>query len=172
MDTLADQYYVKAVDSYPFDLEESIENLNYALSYDNDHVGANYLMGKLYMEQFQEYDRAEIHFQAALASDPYNKGVCLDYIALLIIMKEFGKAEKLIDFTLGFKDIDLAGLYHLVGLHCEYQHQYDQAIIFYEDAILESYNEEATGVLEGEIKRVKAKQKLRNRKASGKRKSR
>ncbi|MEN8119440.1 MAG: hypothetical protein ABFS35_03800 [Bacteroidota bacterium] len=30
--TLADQYYIKAIDNYPYNLEESIENLNYALS--------------------------------------------------------------------------------------------------------------------------------------------
>ena len=44
MDTLADKYYLKAVDSYPHNLEESVESLTLALSYDGEHVGANYLM--------------------------------------------------------------------------------------------------------------------------------
>jgi hypothetical protein len=107
-----------------------------------------------------------------MASDPYNQDVCMDYIMLLIIMKEYGKAEKLIDFTLSFKGVDLGRLYHLVGLHCEYQHQYDKAIVYYEDSLLEAYNDKVTEFLEGEIKRVKSKQKLRNKPAPGKRRSR
>lgn len=171
MDTLADQYYVKAMDSYPFSLEEAVENLNFALSYDNEHVGANYLMAKLYMELIFDFEQAESYFKRALGSDPYNQNVCLDYALLLLNMKEFEKAEKLIEFVLGFKDADLARVYHLVGVQCEYQHQYDKAIMYYEDALLEAYNEEITNALEGEIKRVKAKQKLRKKPSQNKKKS-
>jgi tetratricopeptide (TPR) repeat protein len=170
MDTLADQYYLKAMDSYPWELEEAIENLNYALSYDNEHVGANYLMGKFYMEQLFDYARAESYFQAALASDPRNFNVCFDYSVLLIMMKEFVKAERVIDYLIGFRDADLARVNHLIGLFYEYQHQYEGAIMFFEEALFESYNEEATNHLNGEIKRVKDKQKLRKKPASGKKK--
>ncbi|MCG8582088.1 MAG: hypothetical protein MI866_19340 [Bacteroidales bacterium] len=45
MSTLADQYFIKALDQYPYSLEEAIENLGYALSQDGEHSGANYLMG-------------------------------------------------------------------------------------------------------------------------------
>lgn len=34
---LADQYFVKALGMYDYDLEEVVENLNYALSYDPEH---------------------------------------------------------------------------------------------------------------------------------------
>lgn len=171
MDTLADQYYLKAMDNYPWDLEEVVENLTYALSYDNEHVGANSLMGKFYMEQIHDYALAESYFQAALATDPRNLNVCLDYGVLLIMMKAFGKAERVIEYLMGFKDADLARVNHLIGLFYEYQYQYESAIAFYEDAIFESYNEEATNHLNGEIKRVKEKQKLRKKPASGKGKS-
>jgi len=39
--TTADQYYLKASCSYPFDLESTIENLNYALSYDYEHASTH-----------------------------------------------------------------------------------------------------------------------------------
>ena len=171
MDTLADQYYVKAMDSYPFSLEEAIENLNFALSYDNGHVGANYLMAKFCMEQIFDYEQAEGYFKRAMGSDPYNQNVCMDYAMLLINMREFGKADKLIEFILGFKGVDLARVYHLVGVQYEYKHQYDKAIQYYEDALLEAYNEEVSNALEGEIKRVKAKQKIRKKPSTGKKKS-
>ena len=61
--TLADQYYIKALAGYGYDLEEVVENLNYALSYDHEHSGANYLMGKVYMEQFQKFDLAQAYLR-------------------------------------------------------------------------------------------------------------
>ena len=45
--SIADQYYVKAFDNYPFEIENTVENLSYALSYDEHHVQANCLMGQV-----------------------------------------------------------------------------------------------------------------------------
>jgi tetratricopeptide (TPR) repeat protein len=168
MDTLADKYYLKAVDSYPYDLEEVVESLKYALSYDNEHVGANYLMGKIYAEQLHNYDEAESYYQIAMAADPRNETVCLDYVLLLITMKEFGKAEKLIGYTRSLKGVDLARVYHREGLIQEYQYAYDKAIQLYEKATLDCYNEEFSGYLDATLRRVKAKQKLKKKTSSGK----
>tara|TARA_Y100000768_G_scaffold319786_1_gene255499 strand:+ start:420 stop:554 length:135 start_codon:yes stop_codon:yes gene_type:complete len=41
METLATKYFIKATDAYPFNLEETIEALDYALSYDETHAGAH-----------------------------------------------------------------------------------------------------------------------------------
>lgn len=162
MDTLADKYYLKAVDSYPHYLEEVVESLKFALSYDNDHVGANWLMGKFYAEQLLDYTRAESYYQIAMAGDPHNEIVCMDYTLLLIVMKEFGKAQKLIEYTRGFKSVDLGRMFYHEGLIYEYHHEYDKAIQSYENALLESYNDEFSNIMNGFIKRVKAKQKLKN----------
>ena len=102
----------------------------------------------------------------AMAIDPRHENVCMDYILLLIVMTEFGKAKKLIEYTRGLKGVDLARIYHLEGLIHEYQHDYDKAIDSYEYALLESYNDEYTRQMEAIIKRVKAKQKLKKKPAS------
>jgi tetratricopeptide (TPR) repeat protein len=166
MNTLADLYYLKAVDSYPHNLEESVDSLTLALSYDSEHIGANYLMGKFYAEQFHDYTRAESYFQIAMAGDPRNEKLCLDYIHLFITMKEFGKAERLIEYTWSFKSVDLARLFHLIGLIHEYHHEYDKAVQSYEDAMLESYDDEYSRNLDSVIRRVKAKQKLKKNPSS------
>ena len=80
MSTLADQYYIKALDQYPYNLEESIENLGYALSQDNEHCGANYLMGKLHQEYMSDYSKAEDFYLRALAGNPDDLNVCMAYI--------------------------------------------------------------------------------------------
>ena len=166
MDTLADIYYLKAVDSYPYDLEEVMESLKYALSYDNDHVGANFLMGKFYAEQLRDYTQAESYYQIALAGDPRSEVVCHEYILLLITMKEYGKAEKLIGYAKSLKGVDLARIYHHEGLILEHHHDYDKAVQSYENALLESYNDEFSNYMDTVIKRVKAKIKLKKKTSS------
>ena len=160
MSTLADQYYIKALDQYPFNLEEAIENLNYALSNNNDHVGANYLMGKLHREQLNNFQKAEEYYSMALASNPNDINACIDYTLLLITLKEFKKAEKLISYTEKLKGIDIAIIKTYKGLIYEYKYKYNKAITFYEKAKLEAYNEDCINQLNIEIKRVKMKKKL------------
>jgi tetratricopeptide (TPR) repeat protein len=166
MDTLADTYYLRAVDAYPYELEGVIESLKLALSYDSEHVGANYLMGKLYAEQLNDYARAESYYQVALAGDPRNEKVCLDYCLLIITLRDYGRAEKLIGYTRGLPGVDMASIYYLEGLVHEYHREYDSAIQSYEDALLESYNDEFTNNINSVINRVKSKKKLRKKTAS------
>lgn len=159
MSTLADQYYIKALDQYPFNLEEAIENLNYALSHNNEHIGANYLMGKLHREQLNNLPKAEQYYLTALASNPDDLNVCMDYILLLIILKEYDKAQKLIIYTNKIKGVDFARTYAFQALIQEYQHDYEKALSLYKEARLEAYNEEFMNYLNSEIKRVKMKRK-------------
>lgn len=163
MSTLADQYYIKALDQYPFNLEESIESLNYALSHNNEHVGANYLMGKLYKEQLNNFVKAEEYFSAALAYNPNDINTCTDYILLLITVKELDKAEKLILYAQKLRGIDMAMILSFKGLIHEYKHQYSKALSFYKKAIFEAYNEDCINQLNNDIKRIKNKKKLKNK---------
>ena len=47
MGNLANNYLFKALDAYPYDLEETIEALTYALSYDEKNTVALCLMGRV-----------------------------------------------------------------------------------------------------------------------------
>lgn len=163
METIADQYYLKAMNSYPLQLAEAVENLNYALSYDAEHVGANHLMGRLYMEVICDYGLAEHYYKKAMAGDPTNHDLCLDYALLLITTRELDKARNLLDYVKKFRGIDLARAYHHEGLLYEYQYEYNRAIQYYEYAMLESYNEQNGKYLKSEIQRVEAKQGFRKR---------
>ncbi|MBP6238275.1 MAG: hypothetical protein KA270_13100 [Saprospiraceae bacterium] len=46
-----DRYLVKALDAYPYNLEEAIESLDYALSGDNNNAATLCLYGRVYAEQ-------------------------------------------------------------------------------------------------------------------------
>ena len=52
MGTLTNNYIFKALENYPYDLEEVMEALNYALSADDKNTMALTLMGRMYAENF------------------------------------------------------------------------------------------------------------------------
>ena len=66
-----DKYLFQALDNYPYSLEETIESLDYALSYNNKNVMALCLYGRVQSEQLQDYEAAKVYFQEALAINIY-----------------------------------------------------------------------------------------------------
>lgn len=101
-----DKYLIKALDAYPYNLEEAIESLDYALSGDHNNAATLCLYGRVYAEQLQDYDTAKMYFQDALAADIKAVFVYPYFIQLLIDFDEDAEAEKLIDFALTIKGID------------------------------------------------------------------
>ncbi|WP_430813751.1 tetratricopeptide repeat protein [Carboxylicivirga sp. RSCT41] len=159
MSTLADQYFIKALDQYPYSLEEAIENLGYALSQNGEHSGANYLMGKLHQEQMNDFSKAETYYLKALAGNQDDLNVCMAYIHLLIVIKEFDKAQNLIAYANKIKGVDLSKTYSFQALIHESQRDYEQALVLFKKARFEAYNEECMTHINNEIKRVKMKRK-------------
>lgn len=101
-----DKYLCKALDAYPYYLEEVIESLEYALSGDNNNAATLCLYGRVYAEQLQDYATSKTFFQDALAADIRAVFVYPYFIQLLIDFDEDAEAEKLIDFALTIKGID------------------------------------------------------------------
>jgi tetratricopeptide (TPR) repeat protein len=101
-----DKYLVKAIDAYPYNLEEAIESLDYALSGDHNNATTLCLYGRVYAEQLQDYATAKTYFQEALAADIKAVFVYPYFIQLLIDFDEDAEAEKLIAFALTVKGID------------------------------------------------------------------
>ncbi len=155
--TLADTYFLKAQDNYPWELEEMIENLNYALSYDEDHAEANCLMARFQAEQLNKYSAAEYYFETALASDPLNLNTCKYYSNLLIELKDFNKAHKLIEYALKIRGVDVAIMKKLKGLIAEQQKDYVLSVKLYMDSKQETYNNCLIDELNLDIERVKNK---------------
>ncbi len=95
-----DQQYLKVVEDYPYNLEMVVENLQYVASYSDEHAGIAYLMGRIYYEQFYNFEVAEEYFQTALALDnTFIKTYCY-YAELLTEIEQFDKAKKLIEYSL------------------------------------------------------------------------
>ncbi|MCV9385944.1 tetratricopeptide repeat protein [Reichenbachiella ulvae] len=158
--TLADQYYLKALDDYDYNFTEVLENLNYALSYDAEHAGANYLMGRVYMEQFQKFDIAESYFQLAMAADPENIQTCESLAWLMIRTKRFDDALRLIAYAVGLKGVIFPEWLRLKALIFELRKDYQLAKTLLHEAISESYDSNYIEFLEGELERIEKKERL------------
>ncbi len=150
-------YLCKALDAYPYDLEEAIEALNYALSYDDKNAKALCLMGKVYAEQLGEYEAAKECYAQAMASNMEVPYIYPDYVRTLIMNEDYGEAQKLLDFAMALKAADKAALYFYQGLLNEVQCEYKEAINAYKQAKKHGLNNEFIRRIEEEIGRVKGK---------------
>ena len=160
MDTnLLNTYVLKALDAYPYDLEEVVENLNYALSYQNDNVHALFLMGQLQAEQFGDYEKAKQYYAEALANKMEFFKIYPKYITVLIWNEDFNEAQELVDFAFNLKGICKGELWMLQGQLFENKHQFNKALNAFKKSQLHTYNIEFMSVVESEISRVKKKVK-------------
>lgn len=106
MNTLHNKYYFQALDSYPYNLEDTLEALNYALSYDGEDSRSLCLMARVYSEVLQDYETAKHYFQEALQADMQNLAVYPYFADCLIAKEEYMEAKKLIKYSLSLPGIN------------------------------------------------------------------
>ena len=155
--SLADQYYLKALDNYNYDVAEVIENLNYALSYNSHHADANCLMGRVYSELIYNTDLATQYFEQALSNDLSNMEVIRCYTHLLIKHGDYEKAKKMIKYGRTVKGISKAMLMHYEALIAEHQKDYSKAKQILKETLNEAFSASETSFIKSEITRVKEK---------------
>lgn len=167
MDTnLLNNYVLKAIDAYPYDLEETVENLNYALSYEANNAYALYLMGRLQAEQFGDYDKAKQYFAEALANKMDFQKVYSKYISVLIWNEDYEEAQKLIDFAFTVKGLNKGEVWLRQGQLFENLQSFKEAIKALKQAKLFSYNDDFTSFINSETSRIKNKIKPKKKKSA------
>ena len=114
----SNKYVLKALDAYPYNLEEASESLEYALSYDSEDTTALCLMGRMHGEILKDFEAAKNYFLEALAVNVHAIEIYPHYINVLIWNEDYADAEKFIDFAMGVKGTDKAWLlYRKAGLY-------------------------------------------------------
>ena len=140
MGTLANNYIFKALDAYPYDLEEAIEALTYALAYDEKNTVALCLMGRIHAEALHNYEKAKEYYAEALAENIHAFNVYPNYINVLLWNEDIEEAEKLIDFAVTVKGSDKAVLYLKKAVLKEQLKKYKKALKFVKIAKEYTYN--------------------------------
>jgi len=123
-----DKYLFQALDSYPYSLEETIESLDYALSYDDKNTMALCLYGQVFSDQLLKYEEAKEYFQKALSINIYALEVYPFYVHTLILNEDYEEAAKLIDFALTIKGINKAEIFLKKVMLLESQQEFKKAL--------------------------------------------
>ena len=157
--SLADQYYLKALGNYPYDMEEAIENLNYAISYNDEHAPAKCMMGRVYMYYIKDYDAAGKSFYQALQAD-INYPDTYKYFSLLRIWQgSFDRAMEIIQRGIQVPGMDISMLMIHKALIHEYKREWSHAKIVLKRAKLISTDQNRLNHIDNKLKRIKKKAK-------------
>jgi tetratricopeptide (TPR) repeat protein len=100
------KYYFQALDNFPYNLEETMQALNYALSYDDHNAESLCLLGRVYSEMLQDYETAKSYFEEAMQVKLDSVSTPLFYIDCLLNNEDYEEAKKLIDYAEKIKGID------------------------------------------------------------------
>ncbi len=157
MSNLLDKYLFQALDAYPYNLEEAVESLNYALSYDERNPTALSLLGQIYAESLKNYEIAKEFYQQALAEDMYAVDVYLKYINVMLWNEDYMEAKKLIDFALTVKGTDKGVIYLKKAILFERKKNYKKALQYVKLAKENAFDTEFINDLKEEKGRIKSK---------------
>lgn len=161
--SLADQYYLQALDHYEFCLTDAITALGYALSYDEYHPQAHCLMGRLMMEKVKDYHRAAHHFEICLLYGPEFVDTYKYYSMLQIWLGKYDKAEAIIRRGLKVPGMETANLKYNRAILYETKGNIERAIFEIRNVIQCVTNPDAQVYLEAELDRMKRKEKLHHK---------
>ena len=164
-----DKYLFQALDSYPYSLEETIESLDYAFSYDAKNTMVLCLYGRIQVEQLWNYEEAKSYFQEALAINIHALEVYPYYIQTLILNEDYEEAQKLIDFALTIKGINKSEIYVKKAILFEAQLRFKDALTAIKNAKLYTLQFAFESDIMEVEKRIKSKiDLLKNKKKSKK----
>jgi tetratricopeptide (TPR) repeat protein len=155
--------YIQARDNYPYNVDECIEKLQYVIAADNEHTGANFLMGRIYEEQLEDHKQAEFYYRMTLYLDNEYLPAYYQYVSMLINRNRLEEALKIIDLGKKVTGADMARLACLQGILYEKYEMYSTAIGYYIDAKKAAMNTYFMDTMDNHIKRVKDKQRLDKR---------
>jgi tetratricopeptide (TPR) repeat protein len=173
-----DKYLFQALDSYPYSLEETIESLDYAFSYDAKNTMVLCLYGRIQAEQLWNYEEAKNYFQEALMINIHALEVYPHYVQTLILNEDFEEAQKLIDFALTIKGINKSEIFVKKGILYEAQQEFQLALKEIEKAklctlqfVFESDITEVEKRIKGKIELMQKKKKAEKTKKDSKKKA-
>ena len=161
-------YLIKAIENYPYDLEATVESLQYAYSVDDKSPMTLCLMGRVQADVFKNYELAKDYFSEALAIDIYSFDVYFYYIDVLLWNEDFEEAKRLIDFALALKGSNKGMLYLKKVILLEYKRSYNQALKVLKEAKMNAFESDFIDELQLVKARIKSKMPKNKKKKKAK----
>ena len=141
-------------------LEECMNELSLLLIRYPDHGRGNALLGHLFMRHLSDYSQAETCFNQALRFDALYPELYYDFADLLIQIEKYTEAIAVLNKAFEIPGIEKEKLLRLFGLVYEKQQNYEQAISYYTDGIIQSMSEASIKKLQSDIQRCMLKKRI------------
>ena len=121
------------------------------------HAPTHNSLGWIYKTQFDDYKKAEVHFRAAIKSDPNYPHPYFHYAVLLTDMERYDELKKHLDYCLTIPTIEKSWVYYRYAIAEELNMHFDAAINYFERAILNSLSDEKIKEYQVDMERCKKK---------------
>lgn len=161
--SLADTYYLKALESYQYDHENTSDNLAFALSYDPDHREANLLTGRFKNEVLQQPNEALYYLEKAIAQNPKEMDSFIYAVEALTKMGEYSRALKMLEYCRSLNQRGSGVVSQKQAWIAELQGQIKEAKTLLKQAFQESCYDQERDFYQQELKRIKTKLKTTNK---------
>jgi len=129
-----------------------------------NYAPAHNSMGWLLKNQFDDLEKAENHFMAAMKSSPLYPHPYFHYAVLLTDMERYKELEKHLERCLKISTIEKSWVHARRGILNELQLRFDEAIKHYETAMLATLSDEKIKDYKADIERCRLKVELNNKK--------
>jgi len=124
------------------------------------YAPAHNSMGWIYKTQFDNYDKAKMHFLAAMQSNPAYPHPYFHLAALYNDLENFTELKKHLAKCLKVPSLDKAWVYYRFGMLDEIDGKYDEATKNYRLAILNCFNNDKIRDYQADIERCKTKKEI------------
>ncbi|MEX6690112.1 hypothetical protein QTN47_21565 [Danxiaibacter flavus] len=161
MTTSFEQLYLEA--------EADIRNNNYheafqkyeSILYDEpDFAPAHNSIGWIYKTQFDNYEKAEMHFKAAMRANPLYPHPYFHMASIYVDLERFDELQRHLDKCLNVITIEKSWVHYRFGLMNEIKGNYAAAIKNYQQAILFCMNNDKVKDYQADIDRTKTKMEI------------
>jgi len=158
MTTRIEELYLEAeADIRNNNYQEAFQKYETILYDDPTYAPAHNSMGWIYKTQFENHDKAEMHFRTAIKSDPFYPHPYFHLATVMMDMDRFKELEEHLEHCLEVYTIDKSWVHDRFGMMYEMKGEFDKAIKSYENAILTTMNNDKIKEYQGDIDRCKIK---------------
>jgi tetratricopeptide (TPR) repeat protein len=158
MNTKTEELYLEAeADIRNSQFHEAFRKYEEILYEEPDYAPAHNSLGWIYKTQFENYQKAEIHFKAAISADPLYPHPYFHLASILADLERFQELREFLDRCAGIRTIDKSWVYFRSGMIEELHGQFTEAIRWYRKALLQTMNNEKVKDYQADIDRCTQK---------------
>jgi len=110
MNTRTEELYLEAeADIRNSNFHEAFRKYEEILYEEPDYAPAHNSLGWIYKTQFENFQKAEVHFKAAIASDPLYPHPYFHMASILVELERFEELREFLDRCLGIRTLEKDG---------------------------------------------------------------